>query len=160
MTAAANFLENDNHNACIGCGPTNPIGLKLQFRRESDHVVSHFTPDARHQGWPERLHSGILYLAMLETANWTIYGLHGRPGCPTKTSPLELLGRVPIGATITLAGRLDPHATSNNVRVEARLDHNLIATLQREFDFPTRTEFAKRMGYQTIPQSVHEFFHE
>ena len=49
------------------------------------------------EGWPARLHSGVLYLAMLDAANWTVYGLHDRVGLPVETSALTLLRWVPTG---------------------------------------------------------------
>jgi hypothetical protein len=83
-------LENDPRNPCIGCGPRNPRGLRLQFRKEGDEIASGLLAEESLEGWPGRLHSGVLYLAMLDVANWTVYGLRNRVGLPIRTSALTL----------------------------------------------------------------------
>src|SRR2546427_7311045 len=60
------LLENDPQNPCVGCGPTNPRGLQLAFRRDGKRVVTEFVAHETLEGWPGRLHSGLLYLAMLD----------------------------------------------------------------------------------------------
>ena len=73
-------LENDETNPCFGCGPGNPRGLRLSFRRVGDCVETGFPAAVTMEGWPGRLHSGILHTAMLETANWTVFGVAGGSG--------------------------------------------------------------------------------
>ncbi len=70
-------------------------------------MATTLTASAQHQGWPGRLHSGILYLAMLETANWTLYGLRGRVGLPVRTSALDAKRWVATGETLILMGRAE-----------------------------------------------------
>ena len=79
-------LENDGTNPCFGCGPDNPRGLRLSFRRMGDRVETSLLTQVTMEGWPGLLHSGILYTAMLETANWTVYGVTGRVGVPVRTA--------------------------------------------------------------------------
>src|SRR5256885_13201273 len=87
-------LENDEANPCFGCGPRNPRGLRLSFHRVGDRVETMLLAGVTMEGWPGRLHSGILYTAMLETANWTVFGITGRIGIPVRTSGLRLQRRV------------------------------------------------------------------
>jgi len=53
-------LENDEANPCFGCGPRNPRGLRLSFHRVGDRVETMLLADVTMEGWPGRLHSGIL----------------------------------------------------------------------------------------------------
>ena len=53
-------LENDGTNPCFGCGPGNPRGLRLSFHRVGDRVETMLLADVTMEGWPGRLHSGIL----------------------------------------------------------------------------------------------------
>ncbi|MGQ0536183.1 MAG: hypothetical protein ACT4PT_08930 [Methanobacteriota archaeon] len=164
MAHGGELLENDPENRCVGCGPANPTGLRLAFRRDGDRVRSIFVAEPRFQGWPDRLHSGVLYIAMIECANWTVYGLLGRPGFPAKTSALDLRGRVAVGETVEITGRVEGGRQKEDgdgpqtVHVEARVREATVATLSRDFVFPTRDEFAQRMGYATVPHVVDDFF--
>src|SRR2546422_2873880 len=98
-------LENDGTNPCFGCGPRNPRGLRLSFHRVGDRVETMLLADVTMEGWPGRLHSGILYTAMLETANWTVFGITGRIGIPVRTSGRRLQRRVPAGGRPRAEGR-------------------------------------------------------
>ena len=51
---------------CFGCGADNPIGLRLQYRREGDAVVTEFTPGDEHEGWPNIVHGGIITTLLYE----------------------------------------------------------------------------------------------
>lgn len=146
-------LENDRTNPCFGCGPGNPRGLRLSFRRMGDGVETSLLTDATMEGWPERLHSGILYTAMLETANWTVYGFTGRIGVPVRTSALNLQRWVPTGARLRIAGRATQKGLNGlTVAVEAvASDGPSVATLDRDFVLPNTREFLERMGYEQVP---------
>lgn len=160
MTApsAAVALENDPRNPCVGCGPEHPTGLRLAFRREGDLVLATLDASDRYQGWPGRLHSGILYLAMLETANWTLFGLRGRVGLPLRTSALDAKRWVATGESLTLRGRLAASsAATATARVEATDgEGRLVALLERDYDLPDRATFLKRMGYTAVPAGLEE----
>ncbi|NOY36756.1 MAG: PaaI family thioesterase [Chlorobi bacterium] len=58
---------------CIGCSPSNPIGLHLQFYEEGDEVFAHWNPDENMQGYINVLHGGIQTTLMDEIASWTVY---------------------------------------------------------------------------------------
>jgi len=146
-------LENDEANPCFGCGPRNPRGLRLSFRRVGDHVETSFLADVTMEGWPGRLHSGILYAAMLETANWTVFGVTGRIGIPVRTSALSLQRWVPSGTRLRIAGRAKSTGPSSlTVALEAFTAHGQsVATLDRDFVLPNRQEFLDKMGYEEVP---------
>ena len=148
-------LENDDRNPCFGCGPGNPRGLRLSFRRVGDHVETRFPTDVTMEGWPGRLHSGILYTAMLETANWTVFGIASRIGVPVRTSALNLQRWVPTGMRLHIAGRAKSTGPKRlAVAVEAfSSDGQRLATLDRDFILPNRREFLIKMGYEEIPEA-------
>jgi hypothetical protein len=147
-------LENDGKNPCFGCGPANPRGLRLSFRRIGDRVETDLLTDVTMEGWPGRLHSGILFTAMLETANWTVFGVTGRIGVPVRTSALNSRRWVPTGARLSIAGRTVSQGPSSlTVAVEAASSDGLsVATLDRDFVLPNRREFLERMGYEQVPE--------
>ncbi len=62
-------------NRCFGCGPENPIGLKLHFRREGNKVETEFTPTEPYQGYPGYLHGGIVFAILDEAMGWAMYSL-------------------------------------------------------------------------------------
>ena len=105
------------------------------------------------EGWPQRIHSGVLYIAMLETANWTIFGFGGTVGVPIRTGALDLKRWVATGETLHLRGTPGPlRGRRRTVTVEARDGRGwLVATINRTFVLAPRDEFLKRMGYSAVP---------
>jgi len=58
------------HGACFVCGQRSQDGLGLRFTEEADgSVVGCFACDERYQGYPDRLHGGVI--AMLLDAAMT-----------------------------------------------------------------------------------------
>lgn len=151
-------LENDPANPCVGCGPEHPHGLRLAFARDGDAVTTTLAATPDRQGWPGRLHSGLLYLAMLETANWTLFGLRGRVGLPVRTSALDAARWVAVGETLTLRGRLAADAPgAATVRVDATDAKGArVAGLERAYDLPDRATFLARMGYDRVPAGLED----
>jgi hypothetical protein len=39
-------------NACFGCGPSNPKGLRLRSFEEDDHFVARWRPEEHHRRFP------------------------------------------------------------------------------------------------------------
>jgi hypothetical protein len=95
---------------------------------------------------------------MLETANWTLYGLRGRVGLPVRTSALDARRWVATGETLSLIGRLTPSKeTAARARVKANDEQgSLVAVLERDYDLPGRATFLKRMGYGTVPPGLED----
>lgn len=152
-------LENDDANPCVGCGPKNPMGLRLAFEQVDGATRSRLRVDAHMVGWPNRLHSGLLYLAMTETANWSVYGALGRVGLPVRTSALDAKRFVRVGETLTLIGRWD--AATRTARIEATDEKGaIVAKLEREYVLPTRAQFRARMGEDALPPEFEELVPE
>jgi hypothetical protein len=148
-------LENDPANPCIGCGPSNPLGLRLAFARQGREVVADFLPGQHHQGWPMRLHSGVLYLAMLEAANWTFWGLTSKVGVPAHTSALEARRLVRIGEPVRLVGEQEG---PEEVAVRALMADEVVARLTRRYRVLDREAFLRAMGYDAVPEAFAEAF--
>ncbi len=68
--ATAPELAERCHSACIACGTRNGDSLGLRFVEEADGtVVGSFPCDGKYQGYPDRLHGGVI--AMLADAAMT-----------------------------------------------------------------------------------------
>ena len=65
-TLLKEHTEPKQYPNCFGCGADNPIGLRLQYRREGDAVVTEFTPGDKHEGWPDIVHGGIITTLLYE----------------------------------------------------------------------------------------------
>ena len=59
------------HNACFGCGPSNPKGLRLKSVVEGDQVVCDWTPEDHHEAFPGVLNGGIIGALLDCHSNWT-----------------------------------------------------------------------------------------
>src|SRR5947209_5465879 len=82
-----------NYQRCYVCGQQNDSGLRTVFRQEGDRIVTTFTGDERHQGYPGVVHGGILASILDETLGrtalferaWVMTGrLEGRNRSPAK----------------------------------------------------------------------------
>lgn len=135
-------------NACFGCGPSNPQGLRIQSVVEGDEVVCTWTPQKHHEAWENMLNGGICGTLLDCHSNWTaahhLMGRQGRdtPPCtvtadfhvtllrPTPTDgPLRLRARVVdsserkavVEATIEAGGQVT--ATCRGTFVSVREGH-------------------------------------
>lgn len=147
-------LENHPDNPCIGCGPTNPVGLRLAFERDGEVVRSVLDVRPEHQGWPGTMHSAVLYLALVETMNWTIYGLTGRVGLAAETSVLAYERRAVPGERLALTGRIvDPSVP--RARAEAHADRgDRVGWLERSYAMMDRDAFKERMDWDEVPPAL------
>ena len=151
----AEALENDPRNPCIGCGPENPLGLRLVFAREGDAVVATWKPSEHHQGWPERIHSGVFYIALVETLNWTFYGLTGKVGVGAQTSALEVRGATRPGDDVRLRGRM---LAPREVEAQAEVGGSVVARMTREYHQPDAEGARKLLGYERLPAVLEGWF--
>ncbi len=58
-------------NACFGCGPANPKGLKVRSFPEGDTVVAEWQPQTHHEAFPGVLNGGIIGALLDCHSNWT-----------------------------------------------------------------------------------------
>lgn len=58
-------------NRCFVCGPSNSIGLKLNFRLDGETCRSEWTPAPEHCGYDGVTHGGLIFSALDDVmANW------------------------------------------------------------------------------------------
>ncbi|HEY8173504.1 MAG TPA: PaaI family thioesterase [Dehalococcoidia bacterium] len=58
---------------CFACGAENERGLHMQFSREGERAVCLYTPCAYQQGYPARMHGGIVSTLLDEAMGWAVY---------------------------------------------------------------------------------------
>jgi acyl-coenzyme A thioesterase PaaI-like protein len=99
-------------NACFGCGPSNPKGLRVRSIPKGDEVVADWKPEGHHEAFPGVLNGGIIG-ALLDchsnwTAAWTLMQKAGadHPPCTvTADYAIKLLRPTPTGETIHLRAK-------------------------------------------------------
>lgn len=99
------YAEFPGYN-CFGCSPHNPIGLKMEFYREEDEIVSTWNPEKDYQGFHDILHGGIQATMMDEIASWVVFVILETAGV---TYQLQTKYRKPVKISkgkITLRARL------------------------------------------------------
>lgn len=58
-------------NACFGCGPANPAGLRLRSMAQGDIVTAEWTPQTQYEAFPGVLCGGIIGTLLDCHSNWT-----------------------------------------------------------------------------------------
>lgn len=97
-----NRLRSDA-NHCFVCGPSNPVGLHLEFRLEKDVCRSEFTPGKDHCGYDNVTHGGIIFSALDDVmANWLF--LKGMRAYTAKCD-IRYKDALPIGTRVYLEGK-------------------------------------------------------
>jgi acyl-coenzyme A thioesterase PaaI-like protein len=59
------------HNACFGCGPANPKGLRIRSFPQGEEVVADWQPAPHHEAFPGVLNGGIIGALLDCHSNWT-----------------------------------------------------------------------------------------
>jgi uncharacterized protein (TIGR00369 family) len=113
-------LKFDPHNnPCFGCGPNNPIGLKLKFRQEHGKAKAEFVPGEHHQGWPGLIHGGVICALLDEAMGYVTFNM----GLKTLTAKMELRFRQPvrIGQKLILTAKILDHRR-NLIRTTGKIE--------------------------------------
>jgi len=92
-------------SSCFACGPDNPRGLHLDFRKDGDTVVCVHTPALELGGYGTILHGGVTSTLLDEAMVWAVYGAYERL---SMTTELNVKFHAPIrcGIALTLTGRV------------------------------------------------------
>ena len=64
---------------CFGCGPNNPIGLRLTFdwdQATGDYTTT-YVPRPEDQGWRDRVHGGLIALVFDEVLSRVVLATEG-----------------------------------------------------------------------------------
>lgn len=94
-----------NSSMCFVCGVDNPLGLALSFHEDDQgRVWCAFNPADAHQGYPDRLHGGIVAAVLDEALGRTVIGR----GIWAVTARMSLRYHhpTPIGVQLTIMGEL------------------------------------------------------
>lgn len=97
---------------CFGCGPANPVGLRLRSFAIGDRVVATWVPAEHHQAFPGMLNGGIIGTLLDCHSNWCAAwhlmqaaGI-SRPDCTvTADYAVKLLRPTPLDAEVQLSAR-------------------------------------------------------
>lgn len=89
-----------HHDHCLGCGPDNPHGHRLQARRQGDGVAASHAFDERHVGAPGIVHGGAVATVIDDLYGFLLY-LVGTPAV-TRQLTVDYLAPALIGATYHL----------------------------------------------------------
>jgi acyl-coenzyme A thioesterase PaaI-like protein len=140
------------HARCFGCGPANPLGLRIRSFALDDtaaaHVVCDFTPEKHHEAFENVLNGGIIGTVLDCHMNWTTIhhlmrkqGLDHAPCCVTAESKVVLRRRTRIGpihvdahvisskddraiieATMTADGKVTAQGSGTFIAVKSDID--------------------------------------
>lgn len=117
------------HNACFGCGPSNPKGLHVRSFVRGEEVVAEWKPEPHHEAFPGVLNGGIIGTLLDCHANWTAAwhlmkqaGVDHPPCTVTADYAIRLLRPTPTNETLQLVATV---AESKEDR--AIIDAKLIA---------------------------------
>jgi uncharacterized protein (TIGR00369 family) len=112
---------NPNQNAnkqatslmCFVCGESNPAGVHVRFYEMADgSVEAHFAGQDHHQGYPGRMHGGVISAILDETIGRVIMTLRGETVWGV-TAELSVRFRrpIPLGIELVAVGRLTRETT-------------------------------------------------
>lgn len=73
MDQALRDIIDSPANICFGCGPGNPVGLRLHVAEDGNRVWAEFEPGRWHEGWAGVVHGGVLAAALDEVMAYCIF---------------------------------------------------------------------------------------
>jgi len=91
---------------CFGCGPDNPRGLRLEFLRDGDAVVSHTKLGLDYAGYRQFVHGGVIAAVLDEAMGWALLHIRGRYGV-TKTLAVDYRRPVRVATPLTVRANVD-----------------------------------------------------
>ncbi len=93
---------------CFVCGPDNPSGLKLRFRKESENSLSTtFRPPPEWTGWGDIMHGGFQALVLDETMSWVAFKLTAVYVFVTRDIQLRYVRPVKIDQELRVVANLE-----------------------------------------------------
>jgi len=93
-------------NMCFVCGVKNPAGLHAHFYQvDATTCVGRFLPADHHQGYPGRVHGGVVASMMDETLGRAVWG-DAKTWGVTAELTIRYRNPVPLGEMLTVVGRL------------------------------------------------------
>lgn len=96
-----------NSRMCFVCGVENPAGLHAHFYQTDETTcVGRFLPDPHHQGYPGRVHGGVVAAMLDETLGRAVWAQDAKDWGVTAELTIRYKAPVPLNATLTVVGRL------------------------------------------------------
>lgn len=92
------------HN-CFACGTANPIGLKLNFYRQGEHVCSDITLGKNYEGWENMAHGGVASTLLDEVMSWAVIYFR-RVFFVTRRVKIKYIRPVPLHKLLTVKGKM------------------------------------------------------
>lgn len=93
---------------CFVCGERNPAGIHVRFYEQEDgSLLAKFTGEDHHQGYPGRMHGGVITSILDETIGRAIMIAHGENiwGVTVELN-VRFLRPVPLATPLTAVGRI------------------------------------------------------
>jgi acyl-coenzyme A thioesterase PaaI-like protein len=145
---------------CFGCGPNNPVGMRLTFHREGDEVVTTYRPKHGFEGPPNVFHGGLQATVADEIAGWALVGLLGRMGFTT-TLNVRYVRPLRIDADVTARASIASR-TGNFVTVNVRLlqDGKVGAMGRITYMLPDADKVSEYLGGNCPDEWTHLFVDE
>ncbi len=94
------------YKECFVCGDANSAGLSMQFYRDGVRVTCAWTPHAKHCGYRDRIHGGVIASILDEAMAWAPASHYGRL---CYSIDLQIKYRLPVAAGKEL--RVDAEVT-------------------------------------------------
>ena len=119
------------HNACFGCGPANPKGLRIRSLETGDdplgEVLCTFQPERHHEAFEGILNGGIIGTLLDCHSNWTaswhlmvLRGLDRPPCTVTADFHVRMKRPTPSGGPVAIRARVT-QSEGDWVTVEAEI---------------------------------------
>ncbi|HEV1996822.1 MAG TPA: PaaI family thioesterase [Candidatus Dormibacteraeota bacterium] len=89
------------YQQCFVCGQHNEHGLRTKYRQEGDRIITVFTGEARHQGFPGVVHGGLISSLLDETMGRT--ALFERAWVMTGRLEVRYRKPAPVGEPLTVS---------------------------------------------------------
>jgi acyl-coenzyme A thioesterase PaaI-like protein len=128
-------------SGCFGCSPSNPIGLRMTFRRDGDRIVARYAIPEHFHGAPGIAHGGIVAALLDEVSCAAVHFLRGRF---VVTGELSVRYRAPcpVGRPLVLSAWFvaEDHPRYAVVDADVREDGVLVAHSTGRFFFQDRRE--------------------
>ena len=92
------------HAHCYVCDPSNPLGLKVEFRLKEGKAVGQFIPQPEHQSFDNITHGGVLSALLDATMNRVL--LFHSVNAKTARLKIRFKKEAKIGETLTVFGEI------------------------------------------------------
>jgi acyl-coenzyme A thioesterase PaaI-like protein len=83
---------------CYACGNANEHGLHMHFRNEDGHAVCDYEPQPFQQGYPNRMHGGVVSALLDEAMGYATY--YAKLWCATARLNVRFRRPIPMDQTL------------------------------------------------------------